>query len=98
MKAALLFGPHDIRVTTVPDPTPGDEEVVVKTSFCGLCGTDLHGWEGWTSSSTTAAAVPGAAGSERPVNGASEPRNLGHEISGVVVALGNGVTSVKLGD
>jgi len=47
MKAALLYGPRDIRLADVPDPVAGPREVIVKMSFCGVCGTDLHGWEGW---------------------------------------------------
>lgn len=29
-------------VETVADPTPEANELVVKVSFCGICGTDLH--------------------------------------------------------
>jgi L-iditol 2-dehydrogenase len=83
MKAALLYGPRDIRLAQVPDPIAGPREVVVKMSFCGVCGTDLHGWEGW-----------------RRVGGEqhSEPRNLGHEVAGVVAEIGNQVTKVHVGE
>ena len=27
---------------TLPDPTPGDGQVVVKVGRCGICGSDLH--------------------------------------------------------
>lgn len=87
MQAALLFGPRDIRVTTVPDPVPGPREVVVRTAFCGLCGSDLHRWEGWLAKSGGAAS-----------DGENEPRNLGHEISGVVAEIGRDVTRVRVGD
>ncbi|WP_062214080.1 zinc-dependent alcohol dehydrogenase family protein [Streptomyces sp. NBRC 109706] len=42
MKAALIESVGTVTVTTVPDPTPGPREVVVKVAACGLCGTDLH--------------------------------------------------------
>ena len=29
-------------VETVADPTPEDNELVVKVAYCGICGTDLH--------------------------------------------------------
>ena len=29
-------------VETIPDPTPGDNEVVVEVCRCGICGSDLH--------------------------------------------------------
>lgn len=42
MKAAVVVEPGTVTVESVPDPTPGDKEVVVKVAGCGLCGTDLH--------------------------------------------------------
>lgn len=42
MKAALVESVGKVSLTTVPDPTPGPREVVVKVAACGLCGTDLH--------------------------------------------------------
>ncbi|NGO72533.1 zinc-dependent alcohol dehydrogenase family protein [Streptomyces boncukensis] len=42
MKAALVESVGKVAVTTVPDPTPGPRDVVVKVAACGLCGTDLH--------------------------------------------------------
>jgi L-iditol 2-dehydrogenase len=41
MRAAVLYGPGDIRVTDRPVPVPGPEEVLVKVAMCGTCGTDL---------------------------------------------------------
>jgi len=41
MRAAVLFGPGDIRVTERQDPVPGPDEVLVKVAMCGTCGTDL---------------------------------------------------------
>ncbi|MBO0801506.1 MAG: alcohol dehydrogenase catalytic domain-containing protein [Nocardiopsaceae bacterium] len=41
MRAAVLFGPGDIRVTTRPVPRPGPDEVLVRVAMCGTCGTDL---------------------------------------------------------
>jgi L-iditol 2-dehydrogenase len=41
MRAAVLFGPGDIRVTDRPVPVPGPDEVLVKVAMCGTCGTDL---------------------------------------------------------
>ena len=42
MKAALITGPGQVEVTTVPDVSPGPREVVVAVAACGICGTDLH--------------------------------------------------------
>ncbi|WP_181771723.1 zinc-dependent alcohol dehydrogenase family protein [Amycolatopsis pittospori] len=42
MRAAIVDKPGEIRVGEVPDPKPGDRQVVVKVGACGICGTDLH--------------------------------------------------------
>jgi L-iditol 2-dehydrogenase len=41
MRAAVLFGPNDLRVVEKPVPEPGPGEVLVKVAMCGTCGTDL---------------------------------------------------------
>ena len=42
MKAAVIHGPHDVRVETVDRPALQSDEVLVKVRACGICGTDLH--------------------------------------------------------
>jgi L-iditol 2-dehydrogenase len=46
MRAAVLFGPGDIRVTGRPVPRPGPDEILVKVAMCGTCGTDLKIFDG----------------------------------------------------
>lgn len=46
MKAAVISAPGEVSVETVPDPTPGPRDVVIKVAGCGICGTDLHILEG----------------------------------------------------
>ncbi|NLU72474.1 alcohol dehydrogenase catalytic domain-containing protein [Streptomyces sp. HNM0575] len=41
MRAAVLFGPGDIRVVDREIPAFGPEEVLVRVAMCGACGTDL---------------------------------------------------------
>ena len=33
-------------IREVPDPEPGQGEVLVDLAYCGLCGSDMHGWHG----------------------------------------------------
>lgn len=40
MKAAVLYGAMDLRVEDVVMPIPGKDEVRVKVSACGVCGSD----------------------------------------------------------
>ncbi len=45
MRAALYYGPGDVRVENVPEPSPGPGEVQVRVLANGLCGTDLHQYD-----------------------------------------------------
>lgn len=40
MKVMRLYGPMDFRIDSVDEPSCGPGEVKVKTSCCGLCGSD----------------------------------------------------------
>jgi (R,R)-butanediol dehydrogenase / meso-butanediol dehydrogenase / diacetyl reductase len=43
MRAAVMQGLHKpLAVETIPDPAPGEGEIVVKVGRCGICGSDLH--------------------------------------------------------
>jgi propanol-preferring alcohol dehydrogenase len=66
----------------VPAPTPGPGEVILDVKAAGLCHSDV----GAMTDVSWLAVIP-----VRPVV-------LGHEIAGVVSSLGEGVTSVQLGD
>lgn len=41
MKAVRLYGPLDFRVDDIPMPAPGPGEVLVRTEYCGVCGSDI---------------------------------------------------------
>lgn len=43
MKAAVFKqAGQPMVVESVADPSPGEEQLVVKVAYCGICGTDLH--------------------------------------------------------
>lgn len=42
MRAALFYGPHDLRVEEVADPTPPAGGFLLKVRACALCGSDLR--------------------------------------------------------
>jgi L-iditol 2-dehydrogenase len=46
MKALLLTAPSHLEFTDVPDPQPADDEVLLRIRACGICGSDIHGWDG----------------------------------------------------
>ena len=58
MKAAVLHDVHDLRVQDLPDPEPASNEVLIRVEAAGLCGTDVHMWEG-TNQEGTFPFVPG---------------------------------------
>jgi L-iditol 2-dehydrogenase len=41
MRAAVYRGVNDVRVETVPVPTIGPRELLIRVHTCGICGTDL---------------------------------------------------------
>ncbi len=42
MRAVVSRAPGELVVESVPDPTPGPGQVVLRVSACGICGSDLH--------------------------------------------------------
>ncbi len=75
----------------LPTPEPQGTEVLLETTYCGVCHSDLHIWEGRYD-----------LGGGRVMNlmdrGLSLPIAMGHEIVGRVVKLGPDAKGVKVGD
>ena len=46
MKAAVYYGKQDLRVEEVPEKELKDNEVMIKVKYCGVCGTDIHIFNG----------------------------------------------------
>jgi L-iditol 2-dehydrogenase len=46
VKALLLSEYKRLEIADLPDPTPGHDEVLVKVAACGICGSDVHGYDG----------------------------------------------------
>lgn len=82
MKAAVYYGPRDIRVEEVPEPTPGSTEAKIAIAAAGICGSDMHPYRG----------------ASHELVDRMRGRILGHEVSGTVVEVGRDVTEVKIGD
>src|SRR5262249_53973987 len=89
MRALRFHAALDLRIEDVPEPSmpePGD--VLVRTTACGICGTDLHEY---VAGPIVTPVEP------HPLTGAQNPQILGHEFAGDVVATGPGVTTVAEG-
>jgi L-iditol 2-dehydrogenase len=48
MKALVLKDYKNFSFEEVPQPKPGDSEVLVAVKACGICGSDVHGMDGST--------------------------------------------------
>src|SRR3989449_5813391 len=70
-----------LKVTTVAKPSAAPGEVLIAVRHAGVCGTDLH----------IAAWDAWAQGRLKP------PLVVGHEFAGEIVALGDGVAELKVG-
>ncbi len=46
MKALLLTEVKKLQVVELPDPTCGPGDLLVRVKACGICGSDIHGFDG----------------------------------------------------
>ncbi|GHG97100.1 2,3-butanediol dehydrogenase [Pseudodonghicola xiamenensis] len=90
MKAARWHGVKDIRVEQVDEPAVGPGEVKLKVAWTGICGSDLHEY--------LAGPIFVPVGEDHPLSHDQAPITMGHEYSGTVTEVGEGVTNVVPGD
>jgi threonine 3-dehydrogenase len=82
MKALVKkYAKEGLWLDEVPVPTPGPNEVLIKTHKTSICGTDLHiyKWDAWAQKTI------------------SVPLVTGHEFMGEIVELGSNVENLKVG-
>jgi len=48
VKALVLTAPSQLEFADFPTPVPADAEVLLRIHACGICGSDIHGWDGST--------------------------------------------------
>lgn len=82
MLECQVHAANDLRLVDVPTPVAGPDEVLVRLGAAGICGSDMHYF------------FHGRVGSFV----IREPLTPGHEASGIVAAVGAGVTRVKTGE
>ncbi len=89
MKAAVWHGYKDVRIEELPVPSIPAGHVRIRVAYAGICGTDRHEYVG-----------PNFIPVAKPhrLTGRTAPLTLGHEFTGVIEAVGEGVTGWKQGD
>lgn len=82
MRAIVIHKAKDLRIEEVTVEAPQAGEVLIRLAAGGVCGSDLHYYNHGGFGAITL----------------KEPMILGHEVSGYVEALGDGVSDLSVGD
>jgi len=80
---AVLVRPGKIEIRQTEIPVPSPDEVLIKVSHVGICGSDVHAFEH---------------GPYIPPKDPNQKIGLGHEFSGIVAGLGSNVKGFSEGD
>jgi L-idonate 5-dehydrogenase len=81
MKAIVIHAAKELRIEERETERPGPGQVAIQLATGGICGSDLHYYN------------HGGFGTIR----LKEPMILGHEVAGHITSLGQGVTSLNIG-
>lgn len=82
MKAIVKTTPAPgLELIDLPMPAVGPNDVLVRVTHTGICGTDVHiqKWDGWAARTV------------------ATPRVIGHEFAGTIVELGSAVQGLSVG-
>lgn len=82
MQAAVLSKPYHINIERRKIPKPKEDEILINVISVGVCGSDVHYYE------------YGRIGNRM----IKKPLVQGHECAGIIKAIGNKVTTLKVGD
>ncbi|WP_018688972.1 L-idonate 5-dehydrogenase [Ahrensia kielensis] len=83
MRAIVVHGAKDLRIEEAETQILGAGQVEIKMATGGICGSDLHYYN------------HGGIGETIRLK---QPMVLGHEVSGYISALGDGVSNLAVGD
>ena len=80
-QSIVIHAARDLRLESRDIAKPGPGEVLINVQAGGICGSDLHYYQH---------------GGFGPIQ-LREPMILGHEVSGLVAALGAGIDNLEIG-
>jgi L-iditol 2-dehydrogenase len=81
MRASVMTGVGTLTVEDRPTPSPGPHEVLIEVAAVGVCGSDVHYYRHGRIGDFVV----------------EEPMILGHEMSGRIAAVGDGVDADRVG-
>ena len=87
MKAGIFYKTGTVGVEEIPKPVPGENDAVVRVLRGGICGSDVFAYR----NNDRLTCV-----NQKDENGADG--TFGHELCGIVDALGKKVTGIEVGD
>lgn len=92
MRALQYYGKEDVRLEEIEEPQVQPGTVKIAPAYTGICGSDLSLFFGGP-------LPPMPSDSQaHPLSGATLPITFGHEFSGVVEEVGEGVEGISTGD
>lgn len=91
MRAVRYYGKEDVRIEDIEPQELKPGTVRINPAYVGVCGSDLHLY-------FDGPVAPCPADAPHPLSGEQLPVTFGHEFSGVVTELGEGVTDLKVGE
>ncbi|WP_199254211.1 NAD(P)-dependent alcohol dehydrogenase [Mycolicibacterium mengxianglii] len=81
MRASVMTGVRSLEIEERPIPSPGPREVLVEVAAVGVCGSDVHYYRHGRIGDFVV----------------EDPMVLGHELSGRIAAVGEGVDPGRIG-
>jgi L-iditol 2-dehydrogenase len=81
MRASVMTGVGTLQIEERPVPSPGPHEVLIEVAAVGVCGSDVHYYRNGRIGDFIV----------------EEPMILGHELSGRIAAVGDGVDAGRVG-
>lgn len=91
MRALRYYGNHDIRVEDIPEPEVRPGTAKIEVAYVGICGSDLHEFLDGPIFTPTQDTPHSLSGEKAPIT-------MGHEYSGVIAEVGEGVEGLEVGD
>lgn len=92
MKALMYYGKEDVRLENIDEPAVRPGALKIKLAYDGICGSDLHLYFDGPMKPAPTFDTP------HPLSGETLPVVFGHEFSGTVAEIGEGVEGFEIGD